>query len=137
MVLKKVVQVASRSLLSQKLRAFFMTLGILISIATITVVVSLGQVGQRQQVSKGVAKMGQTQTVMVTPGTEAHKPGTPRNVATSTLTIDDATALKNEIQGVREMAVSQTSDSEVKVGSKKYQHQHQRSFGQLLPGTGH
>lgn len=117
MVLKKIVQVALTSLLSQKLRAFFMTLGILISIATITIVVSLGQ-GAQQEVSKGVAKMGQSQTVMVTPGTEAHKPGTPRNLATSTLTIDDATALKNEIQGVREVAVSQTSDSEVKVGSK-------------------
>lgn len=111
------IRAALRSLGSNKLRTFFMMLGIVVSVATIMTVVSLTQ-GAQAKVMQGLERVGNTQTVMVTAGSEGRRPGQRPDLASSTLTVEDAEALKTSLSNATGMAYAAQTDGEVKVGSR-------------------
>lgn len=108
---------ALRSLGSNKMRTFFMMLGIVVSVTTIMTVVSLTQ-GAQSTVQQGLERVGNTQTVMVTAGSEGRRPGQRPDLNTSTLTVEDAEALKASLAKAAGMAYAAQTDGEVKVGAR-------------------
>ena len=111
------IRSALRSLKANKMRTFFMMLGIVVSVATIMTVVSLTQ-GAQSKVVQGLERVGNTQTVMVTPGSEGRRPGQRPDLNSSTLTVEDAEALKGALSKAVAVAYAAQTDGEVKVGAR-------------------
>ena len=111
------IRSALRSLKANKMRTFFMMLGIVVSVATIMTVVSLTQ-GAQSKVVQGLERVGNTQTVMVTPGSEGRRPGQRPDLNSSTLTVEDAEALKAALSKAVAVAYAAQTDGEVKVGAR-------------------
>lgn len=95
----KTIILALKALGAHKLRAFLMMLGIIIGIATLTVIVSVGK-GARAKVMKSIKNIG-TNAVMVFAG--GGKVFGPPDERTNTLTIEDARAIMDGIQGIKAM----------------------------------
>jgi len=114
---KAMIRIAVRSLAANKLRTFFMMLGIVVSVTTIMIVVSLTQ-GAQSAVVQGLERVGNTQTVMVLPGTETRRPGQRPDLNASTLTVEDADALGQQLQKASRVAFAAMTEGEVKAGSR-------------------
>lgn len=114
---KAMIRVALRSLAANKLRTFFMMLGIVVSVTTIMTVVSLTQ-GAQSQVVQGLERVGNTQTVTVSPGTEMRRPGQRPDLSASTLTMEDVEALSKQLPKSPRIAYAAMTDTEVKAGSR-------------------
>lgn len=114
----RVSKVAIKILWVNKLRSFFMMLGIIIGIATLTVIVSIGE-GSKQQVMERMKKMGADASLMVRPGSGSQR-GIPGGQAgITTLTLEDAKAIENEIRYVKNIAPTMVKGSvSVKYGNK-------------------
>lgn len=112
------VRVSLKGLLANKLRTFFMMLGVLIGIAALTVIVSVGQ-GAKQQVVQRMEKMGAFSAVMVVPGGGVTRGMGGVDTTPPTLTSDDAQAIKTELPDVSEVAMVQIKrDVPVKFGGQ-------------------
>jgi len=98
----KLIKVALKELNKNKLRSFLMMLGIIIGISTLTVIISAG-LGTRAEVMELVKKFGLDSIMIFTgPGREM---GAPRgSEPTTTLTLEDAEALKQKINSIKEVA---------------------------------
>jgi len=99
----RVLKVAFKGLARNKLRTFLMMIGIVIGITALTVIVSLGE-GSKRQVMERMKKMGADASLMVRPGAGVQR-GMPEGQAgITTLTLEDAKAIEEEIKNVNKLA---------------------------------
>lgn len=100
MSISKIVSLSLKGLSKYKMRTFLMMLGIIIGIATLTVIVSMAK-GAQRKVLKGIANFG-LNAVMIQAG--GGKMTGPPDEKTTTLSLDDAEAIKEDIRGIRIVA---------------------------------
>jgi putative ABC transport system permease protein len=101
------VRVSLKGLIAHRLRTFFMMLGVLIGIAALTVIVSVGQ-GAKLQVMQRMEKMGAFGAVMVVPGGGVTRGMGGVDNAPATLTAEDAQAIQAEVPNVQDVALVQS-----------------------------
>jgi putative ABC transport system permease protein len=112
------VRVSLKGLTGNKLRTFFMMLGVLIGITALTIIVSVGQ-GAKLQVMQRMEKMGAFSAVMVVPGGGVTRGMGGVDNAPATLTAEDAQAVKAELPDVTDVAMVQIKrDVPVKLGGQ-------------------
>ncbi len=100
MSISRIISVSLKELLKYKMRTFLMMLGIMIGIATLTVILVVGK-GVQKKIMKGLLNFGHN-TIMVMAG-GGKMIGPPEEIAT-TLTMGDAKAIKETINGIRYIA---------------------------------
>jgi putative ABC transport system permease protein len=106
---------ALRAMAENKTRTFLMMLGVIIGVATLTVIAS-SVLGARAEVMGKVEKWGLDQ-IMVMAGS-GRKPGVPQTVPT-TLKVEDAQAMMSEIANVKDVSPQiNRRDFPVKYGNK-------------------
>jgi len=106
---------ALRAMAENKTRTFLMMLGVIIGVATLTVIAS-SVLGARAEVMSKVEKWGLDQ-IMVMAGS-GRKPGVPQSVPT-TLRVEDAQAMMSEIANVKDVSPQiNRRDFPVKYGNK-------------------
>ncbi len=98
------VKLALQAITRNLLRSFLTTLGVVIGVAAVITMVTLGQ-GSTQQITKDIAKLG-TNLLVLRPG-QAVGPGGVQEVARQ-LEQADAEAIKREVPGVRAAAPATT-----------------------------
>ena len=96
----RIIGLAFNGLARQKMRTFLMMLGIVIGVATLTVIISLTK-GAQHKVMKGIKNFG-ANSVMASAG--GGRMFGPPDGSTTTLTMADARALKESITGIRHLA---------------------------------
>ena len=104
------VRVSLKGLTANKLRTFFMMLGVLIGIAALTVIVSVGQ-GAKLQVMQRMEKMGAFGAVMVVPGGGVTRGMGGVDTVPATLTAEDAQAIQAEVPNVADVALVQSKQN--------------------------
>lgn len=97
MSLTRSFQLSFRGLSKYKSRTFLMMLGIIVGIATLTVIVSIGK-GMQKKVMKGIRSFGPN-AVMVAAG--GGKMFGPPDDKVTTLTLEDVAAIKESIKGIK------------------------------------
>lgn len=112
------VRVSIKELTGNRVRTFFMMLGVLIGIAAVTVIVSLAE-GAKSQVAEKMRRLGGFGTVMVVAGG-----GVARGVGgvesiPATLTAEDAEAIRTKIPEALDVALVQVKkDVPIKFGGQ-------------------
>ena len=108
----RLIGVAFKQLGKNKLRSFLMMIGIVIGIIALTLVVSAG-LGAQEKIMQRVGKFGLDSLMVFSGG--GRQMGRPTGGAPeTTLKMDDAEALKQEIKGIRELApFNRKSQSEI------------------------
>jgi len=96
----QMIGLALSGLGKNKMRSFLMMLGIIIGIATLTVIISLAR-GAQMKVMKGVQNFG-ANAVMISAG--GGKMFGPPDGSTTTLTLDDARAIQESVKGIKHIA---------------------------------
>lgn len=114
MFIWQTVKVAFRSIMANKLRSSLTMLGIIIGVAAIIAMLSLGE-GAKAEVLESISRFG-TNLLRVRPG--AARLGHVRTGAVETLTIGDAEAIKKEIPGVSSVSAASSSMVQVKYANK-------------------
>ncbi len=114
MLLWKVIKVALRGIMANKMRSFLTMLGIIIGVGAIIAMLSFGE-GAKQQVTQSIQKFG-TNLLRVRPG--AARIGHIRTGSVETLTLEDAQAIKQEIPHVWMAAPQVRNMSQVKYANK-------------------
>ncbi|MEW6117681.1 MAG: ABC transporter permease [Nitrospirota bacterium] len=104
----KIVNLALKGLTKYKMRTFLMMLGIIIGIATLTVIVSISK-GAQMKIMKGIRSFG-TNAVLVSAG--GGKMFGPPDEDTTSLRIEDADAIKESVKGVKHIAAFTVSVSQ-------------------------
>jgi putative ABC transport system permease protein len=97
------VRVSIRELTGNRMRTFFMVLGVLIGIAAVTVIISIGE-GAKAQVSENIRRLGGFGTVMVVAGGGLTRGVGGVDSVPATLTVQDAEAIHAEVPTVRDVA---------------------------------
>ena len=116
---------ALSAMAENKTRTFLMMLGVIIGVATLTVIAS-SVLGARAEVMGKVEKWGLDQ-IMVMAGS-GRKPGVPQTVPT-TLKVEDAQAMMSEIANVKDVSPQiNRRDFPVKYGNKS-------TYGVLIAGN--
>jgi len=100
MSIGRVIEISLKGLSKHKTRTFLMMLGVIIGIATLTVIVSLAK-GSQHKVMEGIANFGPN-AVMVSAG--GGKMFGPPDEKVTTLTLDDADAIKESVKGIKHIA---------------------------------
>ncbi|HDY72001.1 MAG TPA: FtsX-like permease family protein [Nitrospirae bacterium] len=117
MSISRIISVSLKGLSKYKMRTFLMMLGIIIGIAALTVIVSIGE-GSKRQVMERMKKMGAAASLMVRPGAGT-KGGVPVQAGITTLTPEDAKAIEEEITNIKNIApVMMKRNVSVKYGNK-------------------
>ncbi len=101
------VRVSLKGLTANKLRTFFMMLGVLIGITALTVIVSVGQ-GAKVQVMQKMEKLSAFGAVMVIPGGGMTRGLASVDTVPATLTAEDAQAIQAEVPNVQDIALVQS-----------------------------
>ena len=96
----RMIGLSLTGLAKYKMRTFLMMLGIIIGIATLTVIIALAK-GAQMKVMKGIQNFG-ANAVMASAG--GGKMFGPPDEGITTLTMDDAEALKESIKGIKHLA---------------------------------
>jgi putative ABC transport system permease protein len=104
------VRVSLKGLTGNKLRTFFMMLGVLIGIAALTVIISVGQ-GAKVQVMQRMEKMAAFAAVMVVPGGGVTRGMGGVDTVPATLTAEDAQAIQAEVPNVQDVALVQSKQN--------------------------
>jgi putative ABC transport system permease protein len=114
----KAMRVSIRELTGNRVRTFFMMLGVLIGIAAVTIIVSLGE-GAKAQVAEKIRRLGGFGTVMVVAGGGMTRGVGGVDSVPATLTVQDAEAVRAEIPKVRDVALVQVkSNVAIKFGGQ-------------------
>jgi len=100
MTASRMIGLSLKGLGKYKMRTFLMMLGIIIGIATLTVIIALAK-GAQMKVMKGVQNFG-ANAVMASAG--GGKMFGPPDGSTTTLTLDDAKALQEAIKDIKHLA---------------------------------
>ncbi|MFQ5790707.1 MAG: ABC transporter permease [Acidobacteriota bacterium] len=109
---------ALRALSMHKLRTFFMMLGIVIGIATLSLILSLGEQTRDQIMERFKKMVGTMDTVVLRPGAGAARGMPTMTDVEPTLLMEDAEAMAREIPLVRRVSpVQNASGVEAKVGN--------------------
>lgn len=114
MLLWKVIQIAFRGIAANKMRSFLTMLGIIIGVAAIIAMISIGE-GAKKQVTESIQSFG-TNLLRVRPG--AARLRHVRTGAVETLTTGDAEALKRSIPHINHVAPEVRNMAQVKYGNK-------------------
>lgn len=114
MLLWKVIQIAFRGIAANKMRSFLTMLGIIIGVASIIAMISIGE-GAKKQVTESIQRFG-TNLLRVRPGAARH--GHVRTGSVETLMIEDANAINKNISHVRHVASQVRNMAQVKYGNK-------------------
>ncbi|OGW19021.1 MAG: hypothetical protein A2077_06855 [Nitrospirae bacterium GWC2_46_6] len=99
-MLSRVINISLKGLSKYKMRTFLMMLGIIIGIATLTVIVSVSK-GMQKKVMKSIQSFG-SNAVMVSAG--GGKMFGPPDEKVTSLTLDDADAIREQVKGIRAMS---------------------------------
>jgi putative ABC transport system permease protein len=110
MKIVRTVRVSLKGLMANKLRTFFMTLGVLIGIAALTIIVSIGQ-GAKRQVQERMEKVSAYGSVMVSPGGGVTRGLGSLESIPGTLTVEDAQSVKAEVPNVLDVAMAQVKQN--------------------------
>lgn len=100
MLLSRVIRISLKGLSKYKMRTFLMMLGIIIGIATLTVIVSASK-GMQKKVMTGIQSFGPN-AVMVSAG--GGKMFGPPDDKVTTLTLEDAAAIRESIKGIKALS---------------------------------
>jgi putative ABC transport system permease protein len=100
MRLLRISREGSRALTGNKLRTFFMLAGTMIGIAALTVIMAIGK-GTEKKVMKRMENFGLRALMLISGG---GKDLPPPDFSVTTLTLDDADAVRNQVQGVEAVA---------------------------------
>lgn len=100
MTFAKTTKVATRALLKNRTRTLLMMLGVVIGIATLTVIMSMAK-GARHKVMQGMANFGPNAVVVSAGGGKMFGP--PDGRVTS-LTLEDARAIGESVKGIKHLA---------------------------------
>lgn len=100
MSMKTAAQVSLQGLSKYKTRTFLMMLGVIVGIATLTVVVSISK-GMQKKVMQSIQSFGPNAVMVAAGGGKMFGPPEDRVV---TLTLDDAAALRDGVPGVKNVA---------------------------------
>ena len=114
MLFLQVIRTAFRGILANKMRTSLTMLGIIIGVASIIAMLSIGE-GAKRQVMESISRFG-TNLLRVRPG--AAMLGHVRTSNVETLTIGDAEAIKREVPGIRKLAPGVARSGQVKFGNK-------------------
>ena len=101
------VRVSLKGLTANKLRTFFMMLGVLIGITALTVIVSVGQ-GAKGQVMQKMENLSAFGAVMVIPGGGMTRGLGSVDTVPASLTAEDAQAIQAEVPNVQDVALVQS-----------------------------
>ena len=114
MLIWDLFKIALRSLRANKLRTFLTMLGIIIGVASVISMISLGE-GARRQTLSTIAKFG-TNIITVKPGEKKN-----RHVSTGkveTLMLEDAYAIRDYVRNINGVAAQVYQSSQLKYGNK-------------------
>ncbi|RPI32961.1 MAG: hypothetical protein EHM54_11285, partial [Nitrospiraceae bacterium] len=100
MSIGRVIGISLKGLSKHKGRTFLMMLGVIIGIATLTVIMSMAK-GAQHKVMKSIANFGPN-AVMVSAG--GGKMFGPPDDKVTTLTIEDANAIRDSVKGIKNIA---------------------------------
>lgn len=115
---KESVIIAINALVSNKMRSVLTMLGIIIGVAAVIAMVSIGM-GVREKIQSSIASLG-SNLLIVTPGASSSQ-GVRAAVGSSiTLTRDDAKAIQKEIQGIDYVAPSVSRQYQIVAGSQNW-----------------
>lgn len=115
---KESVIIAINALVSNKMRSVLTMLGIIIGVAAVIAMVSIGM-GVREKIQSSIASLG-SNLLIVTPGASSSQ-GVRAAVGSSiTLTKDDAKAIQKEIQGIDYVAPSVSRQYQIVAGSQNW-----------------
>jgi putative ABC transport system permease protein len=114
MLIWDLFKIALRSLRANKLRTFLTTLGIIIGVASVISMVSLGE-GARRQTLSTIAKFG-TNIISVKPGEQ--KSRHIRSGKVETLVLGDANAIRDFISDITGVAAQVYQNGQLKFGNK-------------------
>lgn len=93
-----IIKSGFRTMARYKLRTFFMMLGIVVGITSLTVIMSISQ-GVEQKVMDNIERMFSSSSMFIAAG--GGRMGGPRSGPINTLTLDDIKALETEIENIR------------------------------------
>ena len=106
------------SILSNKMRSLLTMLGIIIGVAAVIALMSIGY-GVQSDIENNISSLG-SNTITVTPGT-GRKPGIrPAAGSMQTLKYDDAKAIKNKISGIDYVSPSVSSNYQIVNGNQNW-----------------
>ena len=114
MLILDLFKMAIRSLISHKLRTFLTTLGIIIGVASVISMISIGE-GARQQTLSTISKFG-TNIITIKPGQKKS-----RHVSTGkvdTLVLKDATFIEQNVPLITGVAAQVYRSAQLKFGNK-------------------
>jgi len=113
MLIWDLLKMAIRSLVANKLRTFLTTLGIIIGVASIISMISIGE-GARQQTLDTISKFG-TNIITVKPGQQKTRHVSSQNV--TTLLLSDADAIEAHIPLITGVAAQVYRSAQLKYGN--------------------
>lgn len=114
----KIVESSFRILRRNRLNTFFMTLGIVIGIAALSLTLSLGK-GAEKQLTEKVKKLFGPNNILITSGRVELESGRSAESSVANLKIEDIEAIKNDIPGITMFDVIQvTPERDVIYGNK-------------------
>ena len=114
MLIWDLFKIALRSLRANKLRTFLTMLGIIIGVASVISMISLGE-GARLQTLSTIAKFG-TNIITVKPGQKSNRHV--RTGTVETLMLEDAYAIRDQVPGVNGVAAQVYQSRQLKYGNK-------------------
>ncbi len=114
MLIWDLFKIALRSLRANMLRTFLTTLGIIIGVASVISMISLGE-GARRQTLSTIAKFG-TNIITVKPGEKKRRHVSSGKV--ETLVLGDAYAIRDFIQNINGVAAQVYKNGQLKYGNK-------------------
>jgi putative ABC transport system permease protein len=104
MTIGKGLRQAMRSMGRSRLRTVFMTLGVMIGIASITVLMSFGESARQETMRRFKNMVGTFDTVIVRPGGGRSRGMPTLTTVLPSLTFEDAAAIETEVDGVIRVA---------------------------------
>ena len=113
------IRSATRSLFQNKMRAVLTILGILIGVAAVIAMVSVGQ-GATAGVTSRIQGLG-SNYLTISPGSSNVGGARQGFGSAATLTVDDATAIKNEIQNIIGVEPENNTRQQLKFGKNNWQ----------------
>lgn len=116
-MLWETVILALQAIFRNVLRSFLTVLGVVIGVAAVIAMVTVGQ-GSTQQVTADVGKLG-TNLLMVRPGQEQRGPQSNSGTAAA-LTLKDTAAIQSQVSGVRVTAPANTRMMTAIVGNQNH-----------------
>ncbi len=113
--LKESLSMASTAIFSNRLRSFLTMLGIIVGVACVIAMISMGQ-GAGLQITERISEMG-TNLLMVYPGSAQRGPPRP-GVGITSLTLEDAQAIAEHSESVNKIDASFSKHSQIVYGNR-------------------